>query len=194
MDRRDSVAGVVLAAGSSTRMGQNKLLLQIGGQSVLRRAVHTALAAGLDPVLVVVGFEAERTRSALLGIGCRVVENLRYGEGMASSIAAGIRALAEPVEAAVIHLADMPRVTEKHLRTLVDRFRATQAPAVASRYGNATAPPTAFEKALFPELLALRGDAGARAVLRRLGEDVGTVDFPEEDLLDLDVPRDLEKL
>ena len=80
MDRRDGVAGVILAAGTSSRMGRNKLLLQLEGRSVLRRAVDTALAAGLDPVLVVVGHQREQAEAELAGLRCTVVERYRGGD------------------------------------------------------------------------------------------------------------------
>ncbi len=73
--QRMAIAGILLAAGSATRMGQNKLLLELGGEPLVRRAARTALEAGLAPLLVVVGHEAERVREALAGLPCRFVEN-----------------------------------------------------------------------------------------------------------------------
>ncbi len=97
MDRRESIAGVVLAAGTSSRMGRNKLLLELAGQSVLRRAVLTAIDAGLDPVLVVLGHESERARAELAGLPCQVVLNAEYQEGIHSSLRNGIRGRARGV-------------------------------------------------------------------------------------------------
>ncbi|HEY5676319.1 MAG TPA: NTP transferase domain-containing protein, partial [Myxococcales bacterium] len=75
---RERIAGVVLAAGLSSRMGTNKMLLQLGGTSLVRRAVSTALSAGLDPVVVVLGHQGERVRAELGGLPCTAVENAEY--------------------------------------------------------------------------------------------------------------------
>ena len=109
--RTDSVAGVVLAAGASTRFGRNKLLLTLDGESLARRAASAALAAGLEPVVVVLGHDAERVREELTGLPVRAVVNADHSRGMSTSLAAGIAALPAETAAAVVHLADMPLVT-----------------------------------------------------------------------------------
>ena len=85
----ERVAGVVLAAGQSTRMGRNKMLLEIGGRTLVRRAVTTAFAAGLDPVLVVVGHESDKVRGELSGLPCTPVLNGEYASGMNTSLRSG---------------------------------------------------------------------------------------------------------
>ena len=105
------VAGVLLAAGTSRRMGENKLLLEQEGESILRRAVRTALAAGLAPLVVVLGHESERTQAELAGLDCTPVFHPGYRSGVAGSLRAGIAALPATCRAAVVLLADMPRVT-----------------------------------------------------------------------------------
>src|SRR5262245_31480960 len=111
------VAAVVLAAGASTRMGVNKLLLRIDGETLVARAVRCAAAAGLDPIVVVLAHEAEKVREALAGIACRTVVNDRHRSGQATSFRAGIGAL-EDAPAAVVLLADMPYVTPEMVRAL----------------------------------------------------------------------------
>src|SRR6266704_2579014 len=122
-DRSGRVAGVVLAAGTSSRMGRNKLFLRLGGTSVLRRAVATAREAGLDPVLVVLGHESGRALAELEGLSCTPVLNQEYASGMNTSVRAGISAVPADATGAVLMLADMPFVTAGMLRSLVDRYR-----------------------------------------------------------------------
>src|SRR2546428_8228541 len=104
----ERVAGVVLAAGLSSRMGENKMLIEVGGRTLVRRAVETALSAGLDPLLVVVGPESERVRAGLRGPSRTPGLNAEYAPGMNTSLRAGIPALPAKTHAAVVLLGDMP--------------------------------------------------------------------------------------
>src|SRR5438094_8398071 len=133
-DRSGRVAGVVLAAGTSSRMGPNNAFLPLGGTSVLRRAVATAHDAGLDPVLVVLGYESDRALAELAGLRCTPVVNAEFARGMNTSVRAGISAVPGDASGAVLMLADMPFVTAAMLRALVDKYRAGQAPLVVSTY------------------------------------------------------------
>lgn len=185
------VAGVLLAAGTSSRMGKNKLFLELGGSTVLRRAARTALAAGLDPLLVVLGHESERARAELDGIGCTPVINADYASGMNSSLRAGIAAVPDARAAAVLMLADMPFVTPEMVRMLVERWSGER--LVVSLYGEVVAPPILYSRSLFNELRALEGDGcGKRVVKRHRGEAL-ELPWPEMALADLDVPADLER-
>jgi molybdenum cofactor cytidylyltransferase len=186
-------AGIVLAAGSASRMGRNKVLLRFGGESLLRRAVRTADEAELDPIVVVLGHEAERARQELHGVRCAPILNPRHAAGMSTSLAAGVAALPANAAAAVVLLADMPFVTAPMVRALVARHLEGGAPVVASRYGAAQAPPTLFARRLFGELGRGEGDEGAREVVRRHRGEVAWVTWPEDALADLDDADDLER-
>src|SRR5437764_8397298 len=124
----ERVAGVVLAAGLSTRMGRNKMLVRIGSRSLVRRAVETALSARLDPVLAIVGHERERVEAELRGLSCTPVHNPEYAAGMNTSLRAGSRALPEDAEGAVLLLGDMPLAEEAMARVLVERLRPEKPP------------------------------------------------------------------
>ena len=188
------IAGVLLAAGMSTRMGRNKLFLDLGGRTVLDRAVSVALAAGLDPLLVVVGHEADRVRAALEGTPARPVLNPDHERGLNTSLRTGIAALPGGVAGAVVMLADMPLVDAGMIETLVARWRAAGAPLAISRFGAVVAPPILYGAALFGELRALDGDGCGKAVIKRhRGEEIA-VDWPAERLTDLDVPDDLARV
>jgi molybdenum cofactor cytidylyltransferase len=190
----ERIAGVVLAAGLSSRMGRNKMLLQLGGRSLVRRAVETALSACLDPVLVVVGHERERVESELRGLTCMPVHNPDYAAGMNTSLRAGIRALAEDVEAAVLLLGDMPLVEASMLRALVETFRRERKPLVISTYDGVIAPPILYGRALFDELRALEAEACGKSIVKRHRAEAAELRWPKEALTDLDAPEDLERV
>ena len=128
----ERVAGVVLAAGLSTRMGRNKMLLFLDGETLVRRAARAALAAGLAPVIVVLGHESERVRVELVDLPVVPVVNPRHGEGVRTSLQEGVAA-ARGAGALVVVLADMPFVTASMIETVVARHRETGAPLVVSR-------------------------------------------------------------
>jgi molybdenum cofactor cytidylyltransferase len=197
-DRRGRpVAGVLLAAGTSSRMGRNKLTLEHGGESLLRGAARRALAAGLAPLVVVLGHQAERARAELAGLDCTIIVNPDYEEGIHSSRRAGLEALPPESEAAVVLLADMPFVTRDMLAAQVERHRATGAPIVLSVYGSepgVSAPPTLYVRELFPELLALAGGASGGEVAARHRAEAEILVWPEEALFDVDRPEDLDRL
>ena len=193
-ERGGAVAGVVLAAGSSTRMGRNKLFFELDGETLLRRVVRRALDAGLDPVLVVVGHEAERVRAELAGLACTPVDNPDHALGVNRSLRTGISHVPERARAAVVMLADMPFVTSRMVSTLVARYRESTAPLVISAYGEVNAPPMLYDRALFPELRQMSGSGCGRQVVRRHRDEAIAVSWPEAALQDVDVPEDYERI
>jgi len=191
---RVRVSAVILAAGASSRMGENKLLATVSGEPLLRRAVRSALAAGLDPVLVVLGHEAARAEAALAGLPCRPVQNPRFASGLNTSLDAGIVGVPPDAAAAVVLLADMPFVAPAMIAALVARFAETGAPLVASRYGEVHAPPTLYARALFPELCGGEGEGRGREVTRRHQRAASFIDWPAAALADVDERGDLERV
>jgi molybdenum cofactor cytidylyltransferase len=187
---RRTVAAVVLAAGSSTRMGRNKLLLPLDGETLVRRAARAALAAA-DPVVVVLGHDEERVRAELEGLACAVVVNPDHARGAGTSLRTGVRAAAD-VDALVVVLADMPFVTADMIAALVGRYRATGARLVVSRYGDVQAPPTLYDRSLFAEVLAIDDERGAKQVARDHGGEAEVVLWPESALQDVDSPADYD--
>jgi molybdenum cofactor cytidylyltransferase len=190
---RASVAGVILAAGASRRMGagRNKMLLQLEGESLLRRAARRALGAGLSPVVVVLGHEADRARAELKGLSCESVVNPDFTGPTSGSLHKGLEQLGSNVGAAVVMLGDMVLVTEQMLSGLVAAARGTEAPLVVSRYGDVTAPPLLFRRALFDELLAWSGEGCGKAVVQAHLAEAVFVDWPDAALADIDTPEDL---
>lgn len=188
------VGGVVLAAGPSTRMGANKLLFDIAGETLVRGAVRRALDAGLDPLIVVLGHDAARTERQLdhLRPACRVVVNADYARGINSSLKTGIGALPETVDAAVVMLADMPFVTTEMIASLVTCYKESRPRLVISDYEGVNAPPMLYDRALFPELQTMEGEGCGKIVVRRHRDEAEVLRWPASALTDIDVPADYE--
>jgi molybdenum cofactor cytidylyltransferase len=189
------VAAVVLAAGGSTRMGQPKQLLLIRGRPMLRRVSEAVCAIGLEQVVVVVGAHRDAVMKALDGLSVTVIANEDWSCGLSSSLRAGIGALRPGIEAALVVLADQPALTPELLSTLVDRYRATGAPIVAPVHRGQRGNPVLFDRALFPELMAIEGDRGGRQILKRHEQEVDQVETMDPAILmDIDTWQDYERL
>ena len=183
------VTAVVLAAGASTRMGVQKLLLPLAGEPLVRRTVRQVCDAGFDEVLVVVGNDWENTLAALEGLPIRHAVNADYATGMGSSFRTAVSDLGGS-EAAMFALADQPFVTANEYRTILEAYRR-EAPAIVSvRYGDVTAPPHLWTREFFPELAQLQH--GARSVLERHRDRTLVLQFSPDLLMDLDTPEDYE--
>jgi molybdenum cofactor cytidylyltransferase len=188
------VGAIVLAAGRSVRMGgRNKLLASLDGAPLVRRSVEAVVASRARPVCVVTGHEAEQVREALAGCPVELVHNPDFAAGMSTSLRAGIEALAGRVDGALVCLADMPWVPREALDALIDAFAdaagdAICAPHYAGRRGN----PVLWPAARFADLVALRGDAGARALLEARPPELRAVSVSHEGVLrDVDTPEAL---
>jgi CTP:molybdopterin cytidylyltransferase MocA len=174
------IAAVVLAAGASTRLGEPKQLIVINGETLLERTVRIARETGCKPVIVVLGANAEQIRAQCDLSDAVVVTNEAWEEGMASSIRVGIGAL-DREDGVVLMTCDQPAVTAGHLRALMGLGKVT-----ASAYAGRRGVPAYFPASSFPPLMQLRGDAGARELLR----DAATVELAGGEL-DVDTDREL---
>lgn len=184
---------VILAAGASTRMGQPKQLLEVGGQPLLVRTVQAALASPAWPVVVVLGANAEQIRPALARLPLLITENPAWAEGMAASIRAGVATVQQfsrQIEAAVIALCDQPAFSAATIMQLVAAQRATGRSIVAARYAQRHGAPALFLREHFPTLTHLTGEEGARALLNDHPDRIASVNLPEL-AVDLDTPADL---
>jgi molybdenum cofactor cytidylyltransferase len=188
------IAGVVLAAGLSRRMGRPKLLLPLDGRPLIRHTVEALAAAGLDDLIVVVPSESDALRAALEGLAVRFAINPAPEVGQAGSVVAGVAALAPTTEAALIALGDQPGVPGVVVASLLEAYRSTGMPIVAPRYREGRGNPVLFAAAVFSELLRLRGDQGARAVIDADPARVALVPFDLPMPRDLDTPEDYESL
>ncbi|HEX4066811.1 MAG TPA: nucleotidyltransferase family protein [Acidobacteriaceae bacterium] len=187
------VAAVVLAAGASTRLGQAKQLVRVGGESLLRRTVRIAAEAGCFPVVVVLGFEAERMEAELEGMPAEVLVFPEWAEGMGSSLRCGVEAVRRsdpPSDAVMVLVCDQPRLSAEHLRALLTQHRTSAVPITASVYAGKTGVPAVFAREAFPELQGLQGDRGARNLIRRRADRVQGISWSDGSV-DLDVQEDL---
>jgi molybdenum cofactor cytidylyltransferase len=188
------VGGVVLAAGGSSRLGQPKQLLLHEGKSLVRRTAEAAVAAGLAPLVAVLGANPGAVAAELTGLPVRTVLNPDWAEGLGRSLQVGLRALPpEAVDAALVVLCDQLRVNAAHLGALVDTFARTRAPIVASGYAGTRGVPALFSRALFAELEALPPGEGARRVIAHAPTRVVEVAL-EGGAEDVDTAADLARL
>ena len=192
--RAGPVAGVLLAAGTASRMGSNKLLFELDGESILRGAVRRALAGGLSPLLVVLGHEADKAARELEGLPCQWALNPLYEQGINSSLKSGILAVPPQARAAMVLLADMPFVTPEMIAAMVARYRETRAPLVISDYDGVNAPPMLYDRSLFNELLTMTGEGCGRQVVKRHRGEAEVLAWPAAALADLDVPEDYARV
>lgn len=187
------VAGVVLAAGSATRMGRNKLLLDMGGQPLVSHVIEAASEGGCHQTIAVYFHEEV---SSAIGDRATSVRNPDAGSGQASSLRAGLAAVPEEMAGALILLGDQPLVGSRTVSNILRAWRREGSrPAVATRYGTARdwRPPVLVDRSLFSELMDLTGDVGARKILDARPELVDTVVANGRDD-DVDTPEDYAKI
>jgi molybdenum cofactor cytidylyltransferase len=187
---------ILLAAGASSRMGSPKQLIRVDGVPLVRRGVRLGIDAGCSPVIAVLGANHERISPILAGEQVHVVVNSEWREGVASSIRIGIQALAKldsDVEAAVLMVVDQPEIDKTSIVRLRQAAETGQESClVAAFYDGHAGTPALFRKKLFPELLELRGDSGARGLLQKYKTSLIAVPMPEAGR-DLDTRFDLER-
>ncbi|WP_151087741.1 nucleotidyltransferase family protein [Hymenobacter baengnokdamensis] len=181
----DSIATVgllLLAAGSSSRLARPKQLLPYQGKTLLRHAAEVAVASPCRPLVLVTGALHDELLPEIAGLPFHVVRNDSWADGMGGSIAAGLAELetaaeGPTVDAVVVMLCDQPLLTEEIIGQLIVQFQATGQPVVASAYAGTLGVPALFGRAVFPQLLALRGASGARELLQQYAH-LPSVAFP----------------
>jgi len=189
------ISAVILAAGGSTRFGQPKQLLDWNGAPLLAHVADVALAAGLAPVIAVLGHQAEAARAALGARPVHTMTNWRWQQGLSTSVHVGLAALPPEAEAAIFLQCDQPLVTPDLLRALVARFAETGAPIVLPVHAGQRGTPVLFARRLFPEFAAVTGDEGGRSLVTYYEKDAATVEVADPDVLaDIDIPADYERL
>ncbi len=187
------VAGLVLVAGGSRRLGEPKQLLPYRSGTLLDNTLGTARAAGFDQLIVALGGGSEEVRRRVDLSGTEVVENPDYGEGCSSSIAAGLNAVDARAEVLVLMLGDQPGVTAATIRVLIDgRGEGTR--LAVCRYDDGRGHPLAFSRALFGELRTLHGDKAVWKLLDCHAEDVVEVRVPGPIPPDIDTRADYEAI
>jgi molybdenum cofactor cytidylyltransferase len=194
-DGSGPIAAVVLAAGRSSRMGRHKLLLPLGDRPVIAHVVAAACASNADPVLTVLGHEAERVRAALPPTRTRMVENFAYAEGMASSLRAGVAAVPAECAGALVLLGDQPLITAALLDRLIEVAQRAPDAIVAAAYAGRRGSPVYFPRIDFAALEAVEGDEGGRSLLAQHPDRVRLVECADVgSALDVDTPEDFVRI
>lgn len=185
-----SVTAIVLAAGTSSRMGQPKQLLPFEGRSLVRRAAEAAVESQTRQTIVVTGAAREAVESELAGLAVMLVHNPDFAEGMSTSLRVGLNAVRPDADAAVVLLADQPFVGAAVVDALIERYERDRAKVVRPRYGGQPGNPVLWDRALFDELTAQTGDQGGRALLQQHRAEIAWVDLPDPSIqTDVDTPE-----
>ncbi|MDZ8137334.1 MAG: nucleotidyltransferase family protein [Nostoc sp. DedQUE04] len=193
---KSTIAVMILAAGASTRMGTPKQLLLYQGRSFLQYITEIAIASVCQPVVVVLGANAEQIHPQIKQLPVKVVKNLDWASGMSTSIKSGIEFLnnlPQKIEAVVITLCDQPFVSPQIINQLVDAYYSTKKPIIACEYGDTLGVPALFSQTFFSELAALKETSGAKKVINHNLNEVFSIPFPLGDI-DIDTPKDYEQL
>jgi len=188
-----SVAGIVLAAGTSSRMGRNKLIETVHGKPLVRNAVESALASRLDPVLVVTGHEADKIATALSGAAVTLVHNGFYREGLSTSLQAGIAAVPPDSDGAMILLGDMPGISPALIDRMLSDFESSNGRTIciACAHGQ-RGHPVLWPSAFFGSIATLAGDKGARELLETHADQLVEIDSDDDaPLTDIDTEQAL---
>ena len=186
------IAGLLLAAGGSSRLGRPKQLVEWKGKTLIRRAAEALIEAGCSPVVVVLGAEVESLLEEFKGLDVEVVINDSWDSGMGSSIAFGMRSIISTdlqPDAVLISLCDQPLVTAEKLRPFIETLVLSHADVIAAHYNDVAGVPALFSSQYFPDLAALDGEKGAREIIRN-SPDAVTIPLPEA-AIDVDTPSDI---
>ncbi|HVB73168.1 MAG TPA: nucleotidyltransferase family protein [Ktedonobacteraceae bacterium] len=192
MSTSPQTAAIILAAGSSSRMGggRHKLLLPLHDRPVLAHALDAVLASQARPVVLVLGHQAEQVRANIAAYithpDLNIIENTDYLQGMSTSLRLGVQTLQSrsytklsngEIDSALVLLGDQPLITARDIDTLIATYRMTGKRIVAPTYNGKRGNPILFDAGLFPELLEVTGDEGGRSVLERHRDDIATVEM-----------------
>lgn len=194
-ENQSRISVILLAAGSSSRMGQSKQLLEIKGTPMLLHSVKAALESQVQSVNVVLGANELSHREIIRDLPVNVISNHYWKSGMGSSIKAGLNYVVRKyseTEAVIIMVCDQPAISSTHLRTLMSTFYRTNSPIVASIYSGTSGVPALFSRAFFSNILMLKDEQGAKKIIEQFPEQAQRVEFPQGSI-DLDTRDDYEK-
>ena len=185
---------ILLAAGSSSRLGRPKQLINYQGKTLIQKAIEAAQDSAADDLVVVLGSRSDLIQTGIESKEVPVLVHAHWEEGMSSSMQCGLRHLLETsqVEQVILMLCDQPYVSQGLLDQLMDRKKSSRKGIVASSYAGTVGVPALFDQDYFPELLALKGTEGAKKVILNHQADTFIVDFPLG-AIDLDTEEDVQK-
>ncbi|MEL7563620.1 MAG: molybdenum cofactor cytidylyltransferase [Dehalobacterium sp.] len=187
------IKALVLAAGYSSRMKRNKMLLPFAGSTVIENTVQKFLQSQVDGVALVVGNEREKIQQVLASYPVRFIENPRFAQGMSSSVQEGIRILKEDAELEGIMIipGDMPLIKKETINAILTEFNEKSSPIIIPVHHGKRGHPVLFAKSLFPQLMNVSGDVGAREVVRKNYEQCCFLEVDDQGILiDIDCPEE----
>jgi molybdenum cofactor cytidylyltransferase len=189
---KSNIGIVVLAAGSSSRMGQSKQLLNIKGKFLLSIAMEAAVTSNAAKTIVVLGANEESHRKIISNFDVDAVFNPTWEKGMGNSLKVGINSLlirTPSLDGVVIMVCDQPMITSDHINKIIEAYTRSVKPIIASHYAGTAGVPVLFSKTYFEKLLDLKDDQGAKAIIQKNPKDVILVDFPDG-AIDLDTMQE----
>lgn len=196
MSLLENIGVVILAAGASTRLGEPKQLLEYGHKNLLQKTIDAAVESNVDPVILVLGANADQISHEIDKSGINVIVNTDWEEGMASSIKIGLNELlfiSPETDAVILMVCDQPHISSELINDIINKQNETGNPIITCDYGEAFGPPALFHKSLFQELMHLKGDVGARKIIHQHSNEVATVLFTKGKI-DIDTKEDYNAL
>lgn len=188
----NKIGTIILGAGASSRMGEPKQLLRWKKETLVDRAIAQAIGLAAGPVVLVLGANAKLISSSLSSGDYDIAQNENWKTGMGSSIVCGLRTLLDAPEqlaGVLITLVDQPLITTFDLEKIIEKFKKDFPPIVAAFYEHTLGVPALFSADLFPELLTLSGQKGAKAIINKYRESLAKLDLPAAKI-DLDTPQE----
>lgn len=189
------IAGIILAAGSASRMGKTKQLLPFGETTLLGRVIQNARDSRLHEVIVVLGHDADKISRTIDLAGTRVIRNTAYAKGQSTSLIKGVEAISSACDAAMFLLADQPLITDAIINRLADAFETGNAPIVIPYCNGKRGNPVIIARPLFHRLASLSADTGARVLFEEFKDGILKVSVPDDAILvDVDTLADYQTL
>lgn len=195
-DKKNSIATIILAAGASRRMGQPKQLLLYKEQTLLGYVTRCALSSECNPVIVILGANAEKIEPEIALLPIKIVQNNNWNEGIASSIRCGISYIQKQdlnLDGVVLLTCDQPFISTELIAQLITAHNSTNKPIIASQYNEIIGIPALFSRTFFSALMQLQGDRGAKKIINQYPDLVSVIDFPQGQI-DLDTLENYQQL
>ncbi len=195
MEASSDLAIIILAAGSSSRLGQSKQLFVINGQPLLLKSIDAAIESGVKRVVVVLGANDFEHRQLIEKLPIEIIPNPTWQKGMGNSLKAGLSHLLKmdhKIDGVITMVCDQPMITSTHLKKLIEEFEQTKKSIVASFYSGAPGVPALFEKSLFEKMLSINDEYGAKKIINQYPDLVTTIDFPKG-AIDIDTQEDVKR-
>ncbi len=196
MEGTNEIGIIILAAGSSSRLGEPKQLMEFDGQTLLARTIQVAIDSKYHLISIVLGANSEIILNNIKNFPVQICFNDDWQSGMSSSLQIGLQNLLKKnpkLRAIVVLLCDQPLIETKHIIRLIQKFKETNKPIIATQYRKTSGVPALFANKVFDKLMLIQGDKGARKIIEDFPELVETIKIPEADF-DIDTAEDVGKL